>query len=62
MTPLEQEELPRMCSRFMICIMNEIPKAKEEFESSKPIFKALGEELYQSYKDAQRVLRKVKYN
>lgn len=62
LTPSEQEELPRMCSRFMICIMNEIPKAKEEFESSKPIFKALGEELYQSYKDAQRVLRKVKYN
>lgn len=62
LTLSEQEELPRICTQFMICIMNDIPKAKEEFEVAKPLFKTLGEELYQTYKDAQRVLRKVKYN
>lgn len=62
LTPIEKEELPRICSRFMICILNQIPKAKAEFDTAKPLFKKMGEELYQTYKDAQRVLRKVKYN
>ena len=62
MTKREHQEIPRICSYLMICILNDIPKAKAEFEAAKPLFKNLGEALYQTYKDAQRVLRKVKYN
>ena len=62
LTKSEHQEIPRICSYLMICILNDIPKAKTEFEAAKPLFKNLGEALYQTYKDAQRVLRKVKYN
>ena len=46
----------------MLCVLNEIPQALHRLEEAKPYLKKREEALYQTYKDCQRILRKVKYN
>jgi hypothetical protein len=58
----EQKEQYHICSLLMMCLLFEIPNAKEELERVKKLFKNESAELYQTYKDTQRVLRKIKYN
>ena len=45
----------------MLCVLNNIPAAAEQLERAKPYLKE-EQALYQTYKDCQRILRKVKYN
>ena len=58
----EEQEQYQLCSLYMICLLFGIPNAKEELESIRVIFKSKSAKLYQTYKDTQRVLRKIKYN
>ena len=46
----------------MLCSLNGIALAKSQLERARPLLKALGEDHYQTYKESQRVLRKIKYN
>jgi hypothetical protein len=58
----EEHEQYQLCSLYMICLLFEIPNAKEALERIRILFKSRGIKLYQTYKDTQRVLRKIKYN
>lgn len=60
---LEQEsDLFNLSSLYMLCALNGIPTATEKLEAAKPYLKNREQALYQTYKDCQRILRKVKYN
>jgi len=58
----EEGELFNLCAIYMLGIFNEIPRALETLEQAKPYLKNRDPVLYQTYKDCQRILRKVKYN
>ena len=58
----EKQEQYHLCSLYMICLLFEIPNAKEGLERVRNLFKSKSSKLYQTYKDTQRVLRKIKYN
>ena len=58
----EEGELFNLCAIYMLGIFNEIPRALETLEQAKPYLENRDPVLYQTYKDCQRILRKVKYN
>ena len=58
----EEQEQYQICSLYMICLLFGIPNAKEDLERTRMLFKSKSTKLYQTYKDTQRVLRKIKYN
>ena len=58
----EEGELFNLCAIYMLGVFNEIPRALETLEQAKPYLKNRDPVLYQTYKDCQRILRKVKYN
>ena len=58
----EESELFNLCTIYMLCIFNNIPKAINHLEEAKNYLKNKDPALYQTYKDCQRILRKVKYN
>ena len=58
----EESELFNLCTIYMLCIFNNIPKAINHLEETKHYLKKRDPVLYQTYKDCLRILRKVKYN
>ena len=58
----EESDLFHLASLYMLCVLNNIPAAAEQLERAKPYLKKREQALYQTYKDCQRILRKVKYN
>ena len=58
----EESDLFNLSMLYMLCALNDIPNALEQLETAKTFLKSRDEELYQTYKDCQRILRKVKYN
>ena len=58
----KEGELFNLCAIYMLGVFNEIPRALETLEQAKPYLKNRDPVLYQTYKDCQRILRKVKYN
>ena len=58
----EERELFNLCTIYMLCIFNNIPKAINHLEEAKNYLKNRDPALYQTYKDCLRILRKVKYN
>ena len=58
----EESDLFNLPSLYMLCALNGIPTATEKLEAAKPYLKSREQALYQTYKDSQRILRKVKYN
>ena len=58
----EESDLFNLCSLYMLCALNDIPKAMTYLEEAKSHLKQREEMLYQTYKDCQRILRKLKYN
>lgn len=58
----EEGELFHLCAIYMLGVFNEIPRALEMLEQAKPYLKNRDPVLHQTYKDCQRILRKVKYN
>ncbi|MGB1448945.1 MAG: ATP-binding protein [Flavobacteriaceae bacterium] len=58
----EESDLFNLCAIYMLCVFNEIPNAFEQLEQAKSFLKDRDTVLYQTYKDCQRILRKVKYN
>ena len=58
----EESDLFQLSSCYMICVLNDFPHALTQLQKAKPYLKQREEALYETYKDCQRILRKVKYN
>ena len=58
----EESDLFNLSSLYMLCALNNIPQRHRKLEAAKPYLKKREQALYQTYKDCQRILRKVKYN
>jgi hypothetical protein len=60
--PSEELDLSNLAASYLICYLNGFPQALEKLQHSKPYLKKLSPELYRTYKEAIRILRKVKYS
>ncbi|MDC7994884.1 ATP-binding protein [Altibacter sp. HG106] len=60
--PSEQKDLYNLPETYLICYLNGFDSAKEKLYDAKPQLKGVGGAVYQAYKEATRILRKVKYN
>jgi len=60
--PSEKKDLHAIPATFLICYLNDFMDAKEKLIEAKPYLKQIGGNVYQSYKESVRILRKVKYN
>lgn len=63
LTSLEQFDLEELPTNYLICVLNDLPNAYQKLNEAKPFLKQLENKLmYIKYKEAMRVLRKVKYH
>ncbi|MEZ4777997.1 MAG: ATP-binding protein [Flavobacteriaceae bacterium] len=62
LTEREERDLQKLPATYLICYLNNFEDAKEKLIESKDFLKQINGNVYQSYKDATRILRKVKYN
>ena len=58
----EKKDVRKLAETYLICFLNDFLHAKEKLYEAKPFLKALGGNTYDSFKEATRILRKVKYN
>lgn len=58
----EQTDLTQLSQIYLICYLNEFKEARNKLEEAKPFLRDHSEEVYASYKDSMRILRKVRYN
>lgn len=58
----EKLELNSLAYVYLIGYLNGFNEALEKLETAKPFLKAESKTAYRKYKDAMRVLRKIKYN
>ena len=59
----EEKDLENLSSTLMICYLNGFEDAKQKLIDAKPLLKAqTSQTVYQSFKEAMRILRKMKYN
>lgn len=59
---LEKKDIKNLPSTYLLCYLNNFTEALTRLEEAKPYLKAYNKEVYQSYKESMRILRKVKYN
>ncbi len=62
LNPHEQKDLRQVPATYLICYLNDFQDAKEKLMESRDYLKQINGNVYQSFKDAARILRKVKYN
>ena len=62
LTPNEHEDLKNLAASYLICYLNDFDDALLKLETIKPYIKDYNTELYKSYKETMRILRKVKYS
>lgn len=61
-TPRENKDLENLPSTLMICYLNGFDEAKQKLIDAKAILKVQKASVYLSFKEAMRILRKMKYN
>ncbi|OAB80345.1 DUF5929 domain-containing protein [Cochleicola gelatinilyticus] len=61
LTPSEEKDLKHLPATYLICFLNDFSEARSKLEASKSLLKPFPE-VYRSYKESVRILRKVKYN
>jgi DNA polymerase III delta subunit len=61
LTEREHKDLENLPSTFMICYLNGFDDAKEKLIEAKPLLKPY-RQIYLSFKEAMRILRKMKYD
>jgi hypothetical protein len=61
LTVSEHKDLENVPSTLMICYLNGFDDAKEKLVETKPLLKSFPQ-IYLSFKEAMRILRKMKYN
>jgi hypothetical protein len=63
LTPREEKDLENLSSILMICYLNGFDEAKQKLIEAKPLLKIQpNPTVYLSFKEAMRILRKMKYN
>ena len=61
LTQYDLNEIKKLPTNYLICVLNEIPRAQEKLLKAKPFLKALDDKTaYIKYKEAVRVIRKLK--
>jgi len=60
--PRELKDLQRFPATSLICYLNGFEEAEELLQASRGVLKNIDLEIYQSLKEALRILRKVRYN
>ncbi|GHC43559.1 ATP-binding protein [Ulvibacter litoralis] len=58
----EEKDLANLPATYLICFLNDFTEAKSKLFEAKPLLKNYNSQIYQSYKETIRILRKVKYN
>ncbi|MDT0642004.1 ATP-binding protein [Zunongwangia sp. F363] len=58
----QQKDLKNLPSTYLLCYLNNFEEAIVKLEEAKPFLKVYNKDVYQSYKESMRILRKVKYN
>lgn len=58
----ESKDLKNLAASYLICYLNGFDTALQKLEDIKPYLKSYNLELYFSYKETMRILRKVKYS
>ncbi len=58
----EKKDLENLPSNLMICYLNGFDDAKQKLIDAKPILKTQSQSVYLSFKEAMRILRKMKYD
>lgn len=62
LTKPEALDLKSLPETYLICYLNSFPEAIDKLHEAKPLLKAYDVEAYLFYKEAVRILRKVKYS
>jgi len=63
LTKREEKDLENLSSTLMICYLNGFSDAKQKLIDAKPFLKVQkSPTVYLSFKEAMRILRKMKYN
>ena len=60
--PNEQRDLTNLPATLLICYLNDFSEARDKLIEAKPLLKRIDQNVYKSYKESVRILRKVKYN
>lgn len=58
----EEADLKNLAASYLICYLNGFDDALPKLEYAKPYIKTYNSQLYTSYKETLRILRKVKYS
>lgn len=58
----DQQDLKHLGATYLLCFLNDITPSKKALEAAKAVVKAADQNAYQGIKDAQRIIRKIKYN
>ncbi|MGZ0015531.1 DUF5929 domain-containing protein [Yeosuana sp. AK3] len=62
LTKMEALDLKNLSATYLICYLNLFHEAIDKLNEARPYLKNYSEDLYTSYKDSIRILRKVKYS
>lgn len=62
LTETETIDLNNLPSTYLICYLNDFDDAIDRLQEAKPYLKTQNKDIYLLYKEAIRILRKVKYN
>ncbi|MBZ0326547.1 MAG: ATP-binding protein [Altibacter sp.] len=62
LTASEEKDLISLPATYLICYLNDFDDAMEKLYEAKALLKQTNGNVYQSFKESVRILRKVKYN
>ncbi|MFV8225434.1 ATP-binding protein [Christiangramia aquimixticola] len=62
LTSVEKKDLRNLPSTYLLCYLNDFKEALTKLKEAKPYLKNYNYDIYQSYKESMRIVRKVKYN
>ncbi|MBL4662351.1 MAG: ATP-binding protein [Flavobacteriaceae bacterium] len=62
LTAQDEKDLQHLPATYLICFLNDFEAAKEKLVEAQPFLKQIKGNVYQSYKETTRILRKMKYS
>ena len=62
LTSNEEQDLKNLPATYLICYLNLFHEAIDKLNESRPYLKDYSEEMYLTFKESLRILRKVKYS
>ena len=58
----EEKDLQHLPETYLICFLNDFEDAREKLMEAKPYLKQINGNVYQTFKESARILRKMKYS